>query len=312
MERRQEHTRIAFGETLVEVGRDNKDVVVLDADLSTSTKTSLFAREFPERFFQMGISEADMMGTAAGLAASGKIPFVSTFAIFATGRAWEQIRNSIASPNLPVRICPTHGGISVGEDGSSHQSVEDITLMRVIPNMSVLVPADAVETRSMVRYLANEHVGPAFMRLGRPRFPVVLPEDYTYKFGRACLLREGSDVSLIACGQMVAIALETAEILAGRGVEARVINASTIKPIDDEVILQAARETEAIVTLEEHSIIGGLGGAVAEVVSEQCPTRVIRIGIRDVFGTSGRSQDLFQAYNLTPESVDERLKRVLG
>jgi len=312
MGRIMEHTRVAYGESLVEVGRANEDIVVLDADLSCSTMTSLFAREYPGRFFQMGISEADMMGTAAGLAASGKLPFVSTFAIFATGRAWEQVRNSIAYPNLSVRICPTHGGISVGEDGSSHQCLEDIALMRVIPNMSVLVPADAVETRSMVRYLAGDHPGPAYMRLGRPKVPVVLPDDYDYCFGKAFTLREGGDISLIACGQMAAIALDTADLLSLRGIGARVINMSTIKPIDAEAVREAARETAAIVTIEEHSIIGGLGSAVAEVVTEECPTRLIRIGIRDRFGTSGKPQELFQVHNLTPEAIDERIEKALG
>ncbi len=312
MERRYEHTRVAYGEELVEVGRVNPDIVVLDADLSSSTKTSLFGKEFPNRFFQMGISEADMMGTAAGFAASGKLPFVSTFAIFATGRAWEQIRNTIASPNLSVRICPTHGGISVGEDGSSHQCLEDIALMRVIPHMSVLSPADAVETRSMVRYLAGDHRGPAYMRLGRPKFPVLLPDDYTFEFGRAYTLRDGNDISLIACGQMVAVALDTADILAERGIEARVINMSTIKPLDSETVLTAARETGTIVTLEEHSVIGGLGSAVADTLSEDFPVRLIKIGVRDMFGTSGAPGDLFHVYSLTPESVDERIKKVLG
>jgi transketolase len=307
-----EHTRTAYGEALVEAGRLNEEIVVLDADLSGSTKTALFGRAFPDRFFQIGISEADMMGTAAGLAASGRLPFVSTFAIFAAGRGWEQIRNSIAAPNLSVRICPTHGGISVGEDGSSHQCTEDLALMRVIPNMSVLVPADAVETRSMVRFLAGEHPGPVYMRLGRPKFPVVLPDDYAFRFGRAHTLREGDDVALIACGQMVAVALDTAELLAGRGVAARVINMSTIKPVDADTVLAAARETRGSVTLEEHSIVGGLGGAVAEVLAESHPARLIRIGVRDRFGTSGPPDDLFRLYNMTPESVDERIRSVLG
>ncbi len=312
MERAAEHTRVAYGKALVELGRKNRDIVVLDADLSSSTKTSLFGKEFPDRFFQMGISEADMMGTAAGLASCGKLPFVSTFAIFATGRAWEQIRNTIASPNLPVRLCPTHGGISVGEDGSSHQCLEDLALMRVIPNMTVLVPADAVETRSMVKYLVGDINGPVYMRLGRPKFPVVLPEDYTFRFGKACLLREGGDISLIGCGQMVAVALDTADILSRRGVSARVINMSTVKPVDAETVLEAARETSTVVTLEEHSIIGGLGCAVAGVLSEECPVKHIRIGIRDTFGTSGTPQELFRIFNLTPESVAERIEKVLG
>ena len=252
------------------------------------------------------------MRPAAGLAASGKLPFVSTFAIFLTGRAWEQIRNSIASPNLSVRLCPSHAGISVGEDGASHQSVEDIALMRVIPNMSVMVPADAVETRKMVRYLAGDHRGPTYMRLGRPKFKTVLPDDYDFNFGKAYLLRDGGDISLIACGQMVSVAMDTAGILSERGVEARVINMSTIKPVDTEVALAAARETGAIVTIEEHSIIGGLGSAIADAISEECPAKLIRVGVRDRFGTSGKPENLFQAYNLTPESVDGRIRKVLG
>ena len=312
MGRELKHTRVAFGEALVEAGRRNKDIVVLDADLSTSTKTSLFAGEFPDRFFQMGISEADMMGTAAGLAVSGKLPFVSTFAVFATGRAWEQIRNTIASPNLSIRLCPTHGGISVGEDGSSHQSLEDIALMRVIPNMSVMVPAAALDTRILGRSFHGDHTRPTYVRLGLPKFPVVVPDDYSFRFGKGRLLREGGDISLVACGQMVPIALDAADILSQRGVDARVINMSTIKPIDTEMVLMAARETKAIVTLEEHSIIGGLGSAVAEAISEENPAKIIRIGIRDIFGTSGTPHNLFRAYNLTPESVDERIKKVLG
>jgi len=259
MVRESRHTRVAYGESLVEVGRQNGDIVVLDADLSSSTKTSLFAGEFPDRFFQMGISEADMMGTAAGLAASGKLPFVSTFAIFATGRAWEQIRNTIASPNLSVRLCPTHGGISVGEDGSSHQCLEDIALMRVIPNMSVMVPADAVETKSMVRYLATDHPGPTYMRLARPKSPVVHPEDYSFSFGKGCLLREGEDISLVACGQMVAVALDTADILSERGSRSQGNKYVHDQTESMPTILFAGGpgRTQAIVTLEEHSVIGG-------------------------------------------------------
>jgi transketolase len=296
-------TREAYGEALAELGEEIKDIVVLDADLSKSTKTSVFAKKFPERFFNMGIAEQNLMGTAAGLATCGKIPFASTFAIFATGRAFEQIRNSICYPNLNVKIAATHAGITVGEDGATHQSIEDIALMRALPNMTVISPADATETKMAVR-AAAQMKGPVYLRLGRHPVDTIFGEGCEFKPGKGVILREGRDVAIIATGVMVAEALKAAEILEKDGIDAMVINIHTIKPIDEEVILKAA-ECGAIVTAEEHSIIGGLGSAVAEVLSEKKPVPIKRIGIKDVFGMSGKPEELMKAYGLTAEDIAE-------
>lgn len=303
-------TRQAYGQALVKLGAENKDVVVLDADLSKSTKTELFARAFPERFFNMGIAEQNMIGTAAGLALAGKIPFVSSFAIFATGRAFEQVRNSIAYPALNVKIAASHAGISVGEDGASHQSIEDLALMRVLPNMSVIVPADAAQTAAAV-VAASAHQGPVYLRLGRPAVPQLYSQDYEFHLGRADVLQEGQDAAVIACGLMVAPALEAAALLAPRGVTVMVINMATIKPLDVEAVVRAARETGAVVTAEEHSIIGGLGSAVAEVLVEKYPVPMQRVGIRDTFGESGRPQELLEKYGLTARHIVEAVERTL-
>ncbi|MBI5118425.1 transketolase family protein [Candidatus Poribacteria bacterium] len=304
-------TRDAYGDALVRLGERNADIVVLDADLAKSTKTIKFKERFPERFFDMGIAEADMMGTAVGLAASGKIAFASTFAIFATGRAWEQIRNSICYTNLNVKIAASHAGIAVGPDGSSHQSIEDIALMRVIPNMKVIVPADGVETAKAVTALV-ETSGPAYLRLGRSAVPAIYDEGFEFRIGRASVLREGSDVSIIATGTMVHVALSAAEALAGDGINARVLNMSTIKPIDAGAITAAAVETGAIVTAEEHNVIGGLGSAVAEIVCETSPAPVVRVGIRDCFGRSGEADELMAVYGLTRESIVDAAREVLS
>jgi len=303
-------TRDAYGEALAELGETNKDVVVLDADLSGSTKTAIFAKKFPERFFNMGIAEQNMMGTAAGLAASGKIPFASTFAIFATGRAWEQVRQSIAYPKLNVKIVATHAGITVGEDGASHQSVEDIAVMRVIPNMTVIVPADGVETKKVINEIVR-YRGPVYVRLSRGKSPVVLDDSYSFEIGKGVVLKDGTDVSLIACGVMVYKALQAADILGKEGVSARVINISSIKPIDVDLIIRAARETGCVVTAEEHSIVGGLGGAVAEVLAENCPVPVKRVGIEDKFGTSGDADLLMEVYGLTSENIAKAAREVI-
>ncbi|KXG78095.1 1-deoxy-D-xylulose-5-phosphate synthase [Fervidicola ferrireducens] len=300
-------TREAYGEALAELGEEIKDIVVLDADLSKSTKTSVFAKKFPERFFNMGIAEQNLMGTAAGLATCGKIPFASTFAIFATGRAFEQIRNSICYPNLNVKIAATHAGITVGEDGATHQSIEDIALMRALPNMTVISPADATETKMAVR-AAAQMKGPVYLRLGRHPVETIFGEGYEFKPGKGVILREGRDVAIIATGVMVAEALKAAEILEKDGINAMVVNIHTIKPIDEEVILKAA-ECGAIVTAEEHSIIGGLGSAVAEVLSEKKPVPIKRIGIKDVFGMSGKPEELMKAYGLTAEDIAEAAVR---
>ncbi|SHF77977.1 transketolase [Caldanaerobius fijiensis DSM 17918] len=304
-------TRESYGKALAELGETNKDIVVLDADLSKSTKTADFAKKFPERFFNVGISEQDLMGTAAGFATCGKIPFASSFAIFATGRAFEQIRNSIAYPRLNVKIAATHAGITVGEDGATHESVEDIAIMRAIPGMVVINPADDVETKAAIK-AAAEYYGPVYIRLGRLSVPVIYEADgYKFEIGKGIVLREGSDVTIIATGIMVAAALEAHEILKSKGISAKVIDIHTIKPIDEELIIKSAWETGAIVTAEEHSIIGGLGSAVCEVVSERVPVPVRRVGIKDQFGQSGKPDELLKLYHLTPEDIVNEVIGVL-
>ncbi len=304
-------TRDAYGQTLAELGAENENIVVLDADLSGSTKTAVFAKKFPERFFNMGIAEANMVGTAAGLAAGGKIPFLSTFAIFAAGRAWEQIRQSVAYPKANVKIVPTHGGITVGEDGGSHQSVEDIALMRAIPNMTVIVPADAVETRKVIKAVAEYH-GPVYVRLGRNKVPTVFPEDYYFEIGKGSEVAPGTDMTFVTTGIMTAQAVKAAELLGKEGISTRVVHIGTIKPLDRDIILKAAEETGAIVTAEEHSIIGGLGGAVSEFLAENLPTPVKRVGVRDRFGTSGKADELIKYFGLTPEDLVEAAREVIA
>ncbi|ABO51576.1 transketolase subunit B [Desulforamulus reducens MI-1] len=304
-------TRDAYGQELVRLGAENKDVVVLDADLSKSTKTHDFMKNFPERFFNMGIAEANMMATAAGLAATGKIPFASTFAMFATGRAFEQIRNSICYPKLNVKIAATHAGVTVGEDGGSHQSIEDIAIMRALPGMTVFVPADAVETAAAIR-AAAEIQGPVYIRLGRSGVPVIHGEDFKFTPGEAVTLREGSDVALIATGIMVSAALEAAEKLAEEGIQAMVLDVHTIKPLDIFAVVEAARQCGAVVTAEEHSIIGGLGSAVAETLSEHFPVPLQRVGVRDTFGESGKPAELLEYFGLTAANIIEAAKKVMA
>jgi transketolase len=303
-------TRDAYGEVLAELGAENDNVVVLDADLSGSTKTSGFAKKFPDRFFNMGIAEANMIGTAAGLAAAGKIPFASTFAIFAVGRAWEQVRQSVAYPKANVKIVATHSGITVGEDGGSHQSVEDIAIMRAVPNMTVIVPADGIETKLAIR-AAAAYKGPVYVRLGRNKVPTIFTDDYRFVIGKGCLVRDGSDLTFIGTGLMTAQALAAAELLQQQGISARVLHIATVKPLDEELILAAARETGAVVTAEEHSIIGGLGGAVAELLAERCPVPLTRVGINDRFGLSGKAEELLKYFGLMPENLVEAAKEVL-
>ena len=304
-------TRDSYGKALKELGDINPRVVVLDADLSGSTKSGVFAKAHPERFFNCGIAESNMMSIAAGLAASGLIPFASTFAMFAAGRPYEQIRNSIGYPHLNVKIVASHGGVSVGEDGASHQCNEDFALMREIPGMTVICPADDVETRAAVKAIA-EYDGPVFMRTGRSAVPVVLPEDYHFEIGKAVILREGTDVTIAAVGLCVGAALEAADKLAEEGISAEVINVSTIKPLDEEKILQSVKKTGRIVTAEEHSIIGGLGSAVAECLCENYPAPLFRIGIRDVFGQSGTMKELLHLYKLDGEGIFEQVKTFLN
>ena len=303
-------TREAYGKALVKLGKINDDVVVLDADLSKSTKTNDFYKAYPDRFFNMGIAEQNLVGAACGFAAAGKIPFASTFAMFATGRAFEIIRNSACYPKLNVKICATHAGITVGEDGGSHQSVEDISLMRSIPNMTVLVPADGVEAEKMI-FAAAEYNGPMYVRLGRSAVPTLFDENYNFEIGKGVVLKEGNDATIIACGMMVNEALIAADMLKEENINVRVINMSTIKPIDTELIIKAAKETKAIVTAEEHSIIGGLGSAVSEVVSENHPVKVKKVGLNDCFGESGTPGELLEKYGLTAKNIVAKVKEAI-
>lgn len=309
-EKKPKATRDAYGEALLELGKSRPDIVALDADLSGSTKTNKFAKEFPDRFFNMGIAEQDMIGTAAGFALTGKVPFASTFAVFETGRAWDQIRLTVCYSNTNVKLVATHSGITVGEDGASHQALEDITLMRALPNMTVIVPADAAETKSVIDTVAD-HKGPVYVRLGRAKVPYVMPDDYKFEMGKAFVFSMGSDVNIIASGIMVGIALNAAKTLSGEGIDTGVINMSTIKPLDGETLLSAAKASKLIVTAEEHSIIGGLGGAVSEFLSENCPVPVKRIGTQDVFGCSGAPDELLKLHGMTAENIVETVKNSL-
>ncbi|WP_061312639.1 transketolase family protein [Clostridium botulinum] len=305
-------TREAYGKALVKLSNINKDVVVLDADLSKSTKTADFKAAAPERFINMGIAEANMMGVASGLSTCGKVPFVSTFAMFAAGRAFEQIRNSICYPKLNVKVCATHAGLTVGEDGASHQSVEDISLMRSIPNMTVINPADAIETEAAILAVA-EYNGPCYVRLGRLAVENVNDNsNYKFEIGKGVTLANGNDVTIVATGIMVKLALEAKEELAKEGIDARVINIHTIKPIDSELLIKVAKETGAVVTAEEHSIIGGLGSAVSEVLCEEMPVPVLKVGIEDTFGESGKPEQLLKAYGLTIEKIVEKAKKAVS
>ena len=304
-------TREAYGKYLVELGKQNPKIVVFDGDLSGATKTSYFREAFPDRHFNAGIAEADLMGMAAGISTTGLIPFASTFAIFGAGRAFEIIRNSICYSNLNVNICCTHAGLSVGEDGGSHQSIEDIALMRVLPNMHVFVPADAVETRRMLD-AALTIDGPVYIRLCRLATNVVLPEDYEFVPGKAVELKSGNDVTIMAIGLMVERALEAAEALKAEGIDARVLNMGSIKPIDKAAIEAAAKETGAIVTAEEHSIIGGLAGAVCETLAETTPCPVEKVGVNDVFGQSGKAPEVLEAYGLTADHIVSAAKAAIA
>ena len=305
-------TRESYGNALAELGAQYPNLVVLDADLAAATKTGIFKKAFPERHIDCGIAECNMVGIAAGLAATGKIPFVSSFAMFAAGRAFEQIRNSVGYPQLNVKIGATHAGISVGEDGATHQCNEDIALMRTIPGMVVINPADAVEARSAVE-AAIQHVGPVYLRFGRSAVPVLFDKaSYKFQIGKGILMSEGKDVTIIASGLMVEQALAAKELLAADNITARVINMPTIKPIDREMIISAAKDTGAIVTAEEHSIIGGLGSAVAEVVGESVPVPVLRVGVNDQFGRSGKVPPLLEMYGLTAANIYENAKKAIA
>ena len=301
-------TRESYGNALVELGKENPNVVVLDADLAAATKTGVFKKEFPERHIDCGIAECNMMGMGAGLAASGMIPFVSTFAMFAAGRAYEQVRNGVGYPHLNVKIGATHGGISVGEDGATHQCCEDVALMRTIPGMTVIVPSDDVEAKAVVK-AAAELDGPVYMRFGRLAVPVINDTaDYKFEIGKGTVLREGTDVTIIANGLCVGESLEAAEKLAADGINAKVINMATVKPLDDELVITAAKETGKVVTVEEHSVIGGLGSAVCDVLSEKAPTPVLKLGVQDVFGHSGPAVELIKEFGLDSEGIYKSVK----
>ncbi|MDO4941433.1 MAG: transketolase family protein [Lachnospiraceae bacterium] len=301
-------TRESYGNALVELGKKYDNIVVLDADLAAATKTGVFKKAFPERHIDCGIAEGNMVGVGAGLAAAGMVPFVSSFAMFAAGRAFEQVRNSVGYPHLNVKIGATHAGISVGEDGATHQCNEDIALMRTIPGMVVINPADDTEARAAV-YAAYEHDGPVYLRFGRLAAPVIFdPEDFKFEIGKGQVISEGTDVTIIATGLMVANSIDAAKMLAEKGISAKVINMATIKPLDEELVIAAAKETGKVVTVEEHSVIGGLGSAVCDVLSEKCPTQVLKIGVNDEFGHSGPALDLIAEFGLDAKGIAEKVE----
>ncbi len=304
-------TREAYGKALAKLGKINENVVVLDADLSKSTKTAVFQKDFPNRFFNMGIAEQNLMGTAAGFSTCGKIPFASTFAMFATGRAFEIVRNSICYPKMNVKICATHAGLTVGEDGASHQALEDLACMRVLPNMIVLNPSDAVSTEKAI-FAVAEYEGPVYVRLGRAGVPVLYNEDeLNFEIGKGILLKDGNSATIIATGIMVSEALEASKALEAEGINVRVIDMHTIKPLDKDIIIKAATETGAIVTAEEHNILGGLGSAVAEVLVENKPVPMKRVGTKDTFGESGKPMELMEKYGLTAEHIVNSIKDII-
>ncbi len=308
--KRKVATRDAYGEALLELGKQRTDVVVLDADLSGSTKTGKFAKAFPGRFYNLGVSEQDLIGTASGLSLTGKLPFASTFAVFETGRAWEQIRQTVCYSNLNVKLVATHSGITVGEDGASHQAIEDVALMRVLPNMTVIVPADGNETKQVIKAI-SDYIGPVYVRLGRAKIPSVMPDDYDFKIGKAHAFHIGKDVNIVTMGIMVSMAIDAAKVLGQRGIDTGVINMSTVKPLDTETLLEAAKSCRLVVTAEEHSIIGGLGSAVSEFISENCPTKLLRIGIKDDFGCSGSPEELLKFYGLTADNIVNMITKAL-
>ncbi|MBC7332995.1 MAG: transketolase family protein [Actinobacteria bacterium] len=300
-------TRVAYGEKIAELGETNKDIVVLDCDLSKSTMTSIFAKKFPDRFFNFGIAEANMMSVAAGLAAMGKIPFASTFAVFASKRACDQVSISVAYPRLNVKICATHAGISIGEDGATHQAIEDVSIMRSIPNIVVISPADATETRKAIDKIV-EYDGPCYLRLCRGSAPIIFNESYDFEIGRGVKLTEGDKATIVSAGFTTHIAFEAAKKLEEEGIEVDLINMASIKPIDEEMIVDSAKRTGLVITVEDHNIIGGLGSAVCEVLSSKYPTRVIRLGVKDKFGSSGSPEELISAYGFDCGSIIETVK----
>ena len=302
MKEEKKATRQSYGEMLEKLGEKNKTIVVLDADLSSATKTSMFAKKYPNRFFDMGIAEANMMGVAAGMASCGKIPYVSTFAAFASGRAYDQIRSSICYPNLNVKICATHAGITVGEDGATHQMLEDLALMRALPNMTVLCPSDDVETKYLIEEISKIK-GPVYVRLARLATPGIYEENQTFEIGKAVQIGEGTDATVFATGVVVAEAIKAKEMLEKEGIYIRVVDMHTIKPIDKEMIVKSAKETKKLISIEDHSVIGGLGSAIAEVLTEEYPCKLIRMGINDTFGKSGNAVELLKHFGLTSDAI---------
>ena len=303
-------TRESYGNALVELGKEHDNLVVLDADLAAATKTGIFKKEFPDRHIDCGIAEANMIGIAAGLSTCGKVPFASTFAMFAAGRAFEQVRNTIGYPHLNVKIGATHAGISVGEDGATHQCNEDIALMRTIPGMTIINPCDDIEAKAAVK-AAYEMEGPVYMRFGRLAAPIINKEDYQFEIGKGVMMREGSDLTIVATGLMVGNALEAAEKLAEDGINAEVINIHTIKPLDENIIIESAKKTGKVITVEEHSVIGGLGSAVCDVLSEKHPTPVVKLGVKDTFGHSGPALELLKEFQLDSEGIYNQIKKVM-
>lgn len=301
-------TRESYGKTLIELGKEDEKVVVLDADLAGATKTNLFAKEFPNRFFDMGIAEANMLATSAGLATCGKIPYASTFAVFAAGRGYDQIRNSICYPRLNVKICATHAGITVGEDGATHQMLEDISLMRTLPNMIVISPSDDTQTRWMIREISKVD-GPVYVRLARLATPIIYEENQKFEIGKAIQIGEGTDGTVFATGVTVAEAIKAQEELKAQGIDIRVVDVHTIKPIDRDTIIKCARETKKLVSVEDHSIIGGLGSAISEVLTEECPVKLERMGMKDTFGKSGKAEELMEYFGLTSKTIVEKFTK---
>ena len=300
-------TRQSYGEALLELGRENKNVVVFDADLSTATKTNLFAKEFPDRFFDMGIAEQNMISTAAGMATCGKIAYASTFAVFAAGRAYDQIRNSVCYPKLNVKICATHAGVTVGEDGATHQMLEDISMMRTLPNMTVISTSDDIETKWAVKEISKIN-GPVYLRLSRLATPVIYNENQKFEIGKAIQIGDGTDATIFATGVTVSEALKAQEQLKEKGIDVRVIDIHTIKPIDRDIIIKCAKETKKLISIEDHNVIGGLGSAISEVLTDECPTKLIRLGINDTFGKSGNAVELMEYFGITAERIIENVK----
>ncbi len=305
-ENNKKATRESYGEALLELGKENQKIVVLDADLSTATKTILFAKEFPNRFFDMGIAEQNMISTAAGISTCDKIPYVSTFAVFAAGRAYDQIRNSVCYPKLNVKICATHAGVTVGEDGATHQMIEDISLMRTLPNMTVISTSDDIETKWAVKEISKIN-GPVYLRLARLKTPIIYDENQKFEIGKAIQIGKGTDATIFATGVTVAEAIKAQENLKEKGIDVRVIDMHTIKPIDKDIIIKSAKETKKLISIEDHNIIGGLGSAISEVLTEEYPTKLIRLGINDTFGKSGKAEELMKYFGITYEDIVKKL-----